>query len=77
MDALEKASRLSTRVLNEHRLKTQDWLDRVQQYCDGIIRDDRITCSECKNNKGRCVSPGKGGFYALNLKQRCFKYLKL
>lgn len=76
MDVLEQTSRLATRVKNDNRHATQDWLDRVTDYHSGVIKDDRITCSECKNNMGRCVARGDTGVYMPNLKQRCIKFLK-
>lgn len=76
MDALEKASRLQTRVQNEERTATPDWLERVQLRCQGKIKDDRVTCNECKNNKGgRCLA--RQGWNIPHLKQRCIKYLKI
>lgn len=76
MDAPEKLSRLHVREMNKNRYATQDYLDRVADYLSGKIKDDRITCGECANNKGRCVAIGNKGFYQPTLKQRCFTFLK-
>jgi len=75
MEILEKVSRIQTRVLNEKRRATPDWLERVKNYHAGLIRDDRVTCYECKNNKGRCLA--NQAWHFPQLKQRCIKFLKL
>lgn len=40
----------------------------------GLISDDRVTCSECKNDIGKCRA--KQNWYFPNLKQRCKQYIK-
>ena len=75
MDVLEKVSRLGVRVRNEKRSATNDWLERVKLRNEGKIKDDRVTCYECKNNKGRCLA--NQAWHFPQLKQRCIKFLKL
>ena len=53
---------------------TPDATQIKNDFHAGLISDDRVTCSECKNDIGKCRA--KHPWYFPNLKQRCKDFIK-